>query len=219
MKRDPIDQLAAQLFEAARGERVPKGARRRALQAARAELGRNEPKDAPRGVPRKWLIASVGAAIAAGATLFLRPRAASVGIGAEPAVLVRTARERPNRPQSVEAPIEPMAAAFGAQVAPKVPLATAPVRSASASLSDELEALKVASGALSSGDVAAALAALDRYDRVLKGQKLRAEATLLRIEALSRTGQNETASALARRFVEQNPGSPLVDRARSFVRD
>jgi outer membrane protein assembly factor BamD (BamD/ComL family) len=86
-------------------------------------------------------------------------------------------------------------------------------------LSDELSALKVASSALSAGDPQAALAALDRYDRVLKGQKMRAEATLLRIEALARGGQTEAASVLAQRFVEQNPGSPLVDRARSFVHE
>lgn len=95
----------------------------------------------------------------------------------------------------------------------------APVHSAPASLSDELSALKVASSALSAGDAKAALAALDRYDRVLKGQKLRAEATLLRLEALSQAGQAQAASALARRFVEQNPGSPLVDRARTFIRE
>ena len=92
-------------------------------------------------------------------------------------------------------------------------------RLAPASLSDELSALKLASTALSGGDPQAALAALDRYDRVLKGQKLRAEATLIRIEALSRAGQSEAASALAQRFVAQNPGNPLVDRARSFVHE
>jgi len=91
------------------------------------------------------------------------------------------------------------------------------VRSAPASLSDELGSLKLASSALSSGDPRAALAALDRYDHVLKGKVMRAEATLLRIEALARTGQTGAASTLAQRFVEQNPGSPLVDRARTFV--
>jgi hypothetical protein len=54
-----------------------------------------------------------------------------------------------------------------------------------------------------SGDT---LAALDQSDR-MKSQKMHAEATLLRIEALSRAGQP----------AEQNPGSPLVDRARTFV--
>jgi len=78
--------------------------------------------------------------------------------------------------------------------------------------------LKVAQQALASSDTQAALKALDRYDRILKGQKLRAEATLLRIEALSKSGQDQAAAELASRFARQNPTSPLVDRARSFIK-
>ena len=84
-------------------------------------------------------------------------------------------------------------------------------------MSDELGALKRASSALNAGDTRGALAALDQYDHVLKGTKMRAEATLLRIETLARAGQAGAASELAQRFVAQNPESPLVDRARSFV--
>jgi len=54
--------------------------------------------------------------------------------------------------------------------------------------------------------------------RTLVG-KLRAEATLLRIQALARAGNAQAASTLAQRFVEQNPDSPLVDRARSFIQE
>jgi outer membrane protein assembly factor BamD (BamD/ComL family) len=93
----------------------------------------------------------------------------------------------------------------------------APAHSAQASLSDELGALKRASSALNADDTSAALSALDQYDHVLRGTKMRAEATLLRIETLSRAGQAGAASQLAQRFVAQNPESPLVDRARSFV--
>jgi outer membrane protein assembly factor BamD (BamD/ComL family) len=84
-------------------------------------------------------------------------------------------------------------------------------------LADELETLKRAQSALDAGDARRALTTLDRYDRAAKGQRLRAEATVLRIEALSRAGQHGAAAALARRFVDQNPESPLVDRARSFI--
>jgi outer membrane protein assembly factor BamD (BamD/ComL family) len=84
-------------------------------------------------------------------------------------------------------------------------------------LSNELEVLKVAENALRAGDTKGALAALDRYDTVLKGRRLRAEASVLRIETLSRAGQTQAASALARRFVADNPTSPLVDRARAFI--
>jgi outer membrane protein assembly factor BamD (BamD/ComL family) len=84
-------------------------------------------------------------------------------------------------------------------------------------LADEVEILKKAEAALGAGDTTHAIEALDRYDRVVKDPQMHSEATLLRIQALSRAGKAEAASALARRFVEQNPGSPLVDRARSFV--
>ena len=86
-------------------------------------------------------------------------------------------------------------------------------------LAEEIEALRVAEKSLSAGAPAEALKALDRYDRVLKGQKLRAEATLLRIEALSKSGQTQAAAELAARFTKQNPSSPLVDRARSFIKE
>jgi hypothetical protein len=114
----------------------------------------------------------------------------------------------PAPPAPVEVTSPPASARPKTSVSSRVPSAT---------LSDELEALKVAEKALSASEPQKALAALDRYDRTLKGQKLRAEATLLRIEALARSGQREAAAALATRFSEQNPTSPLVDRARSFI--
>jgi hypothetical protein len=221
VKPDPIDQLGARLFESARNEALPEGAEQRALEAIERENRRQGPARVLFPGRRKWLAAAAAIAIAAAFGLLMRPKETSSGISAEPT----RARPKPE-PRSVvprvEASSQPAPALTAPPVAPKLPASvrpTAPVHSAPASLSDELSALKVASGALSSGDAPAALAALDRYDRVLKGQKLRAEATLLRIEALSRTGQAGAASALAQRFVEQNPGNPLVDRARSFVHE
>ena len=41
----------------------------------------------------------------------------------------------------------------------------------------------------------------------------------LRIEALANSGQSQAAAELAARFAKQNPSSPLVDRARSFIRE
>ena len=219
MTPDPIDRLGARLFEAARDEAIPEGAPRRALAAAQREIGQEIPERARFSARQKWLTATVAVAIAAGSLLLLRPKEANLGISAEPTRVARREPERRSVPR-VEAPTPAVPAMPHPPSAPELLPNTAPaaVHSAPASLSDELSALKVASGALSAGDTRAALAALDRYDRVLKGQKMRAEATLLRIEALSRAGQTEAASALAQRFVEQNPGSPLVDRARSFVR-
>jgi hypothetical protein len=215
MSPDPIDQLGRRLFEAARQEPLPPDALTRAVAAARREpVGSSgvrllRPKSAA-----LWLAA---AALAAGAVVFVgRGREPTSQIGAEPVGWAHHERA----PQPSSSPMQIADAAPSASALPKTSpsasLSPAPVHSAPASLTDELSSLKVASSALSAGDAHAALAALDGYDR-MKGQKMRAEATLLRIEALSRAGQPDAASTLAKRFVDQNPESPLVDRARSFV--
>lgn len=86
-----------------------------------------------------------------------------------------------------------------------------------ATLTDEIATLDRARTALSGGDPGGALRALDEYDQVLHGTRLTAEATLLRIDALGRSGQPGAASDLATRFVDANPGSALADRARAFI--
>jgi len=222
---DPIDELGARLFESARSEAIPSGAEQRALEAARAEIGRQPVATRRISAGHKWLAAAACVALAAGAALLLRPKDTKLGISAEPSLLAHarpaprtspsTAPQPTSSSTSNQAP--PIAPSLAVTVKPTPSLQAMPLPPVSASLSDEVSALKVASSALGAGDPTAALAALDRYDRVLKGQKLRAEATLLKIEALSRAGQVPAASALAQRFVDQNPGSPLVDRARSFV--
>jgi hypothetical protein len=214
---DPIDQLGVRLFESARTEAVPRGAEQRALAAARREIGHETAPVAHVPSARRWLAVAACVAIAAAAALLLRPKPAEPGISAEPSTVARARPEPRSAPSAAPSEVTPIAPPVAVTAKPLPSAAAVPVHSAPASLSDELSALKAASSALSAGDAKAALTALDRYDRVLKGQKLRAEATLLRIEALSHAGQTQAASALAQRFVEQNPGNPLVDRARSFV--
>ncbi|HET7545758.1 MAG TPA: hypothetical protein VFK05_38080 [Polyangiaceae bacterium] len=219
MTPDPIDRLSARLFESARGEALPRGAEQRALQAIRREIGHQPLKNARASATRPWLLAAACVALAAAAAILLRPKNSEPGISAEPSIVARARPEPRSTPSAAPSEVAPIAPSLAVMPKPMPSVTPAPVHSAPASLSDELSALKVASSALSAGDAKAALAALDRYDRVLKGQKLRAEATLLRLEALSQAGQAQAASALARRFVEQNPGSPLVDRARTFIRE
>lgn len=223
MTRDPLDQLSSRLFESARSEAAPRGAEQRAIAAIRREIG-GGPREIRRVSPnRRWLAAGACVALAAATALLLRPKDTSLGISAEPSQLAHARLEPRSAPSA--APSVPSVATSNDEppTLPSVVVTAKPVRGPApvpvppASLSDELGALKVASTALSNGDPQAALAALDRYDRVIKGQKLRAEATLLKIEALSRAGQTQAASALAERFVGQNPDNPLVDRARMFV--
>jgi len=213
MKPNPIDQLGARLFEAARQEPPPNGALERAVAAARRERASGS-RVSRRTAAIFWLAA---AALFAGAVFFVRNGEPTGGISAEPRGSFE--RQRVSQPPSRPVPAADAATPSATSVESAIPSAApppAPVHSAPASLTDELGALKRASSALAAGDSHAALAALDEYDR-MKGQKMRAEATLLRIEALSRAGQGDRASALAKQFVAQNPGSPLVDRARAFV--
>lgn len=222
MKPDPIDQLGARLFEAARSEALPRGAEQRALARARRVVAERKPENARFPAGLRWFAAAACVAIAASVALLLRPKDDSVAISAESSTVAHTRPKPPHVPRaegSSTVPAVPAVPIVSAAHKPAPSVGPSAVQSQPVSLSDELSALKLASNALSASDPQAALAALDRDDRVLKGQKLRAEATLLRIESLSRAGQAADASALARRFVEQNPGSPLVDRARSFVHE
>jgi hypothetical protein len=216
MKPDPTDQLGARLFEAARQEPLPTGAVERAIAAARREPSSSVTglRMSRRASAALW---SAAAALAAGVVLFVSSGGESPSrISAEPASsLTRNRAPQPPSHSLPSADAAPSATLVDSAIPSAAP-APPPAHSAPATLTDELGALKLASSALASGDARAALSALDQYDR-MKGQKLRAEATLLRIEALSRAGQPAAASTLAQRFVEQNPGSPLVDRARTFV--
>jgi hypothetical protein len=77
--------------------------------------------------------------------------------------------------------------------------------------------LQAARAALDAGDGKHALALLDHYGRSAQNPRLGDEATVVRLEALSRVGRADEASELAREFVAKHPGSPLVDRARAFI--
>lgn len=215
MSEDPVDELGARLFEAARQELPPSAAPERAIKAMRRELSKSQ---GATGLARPWMfVLPLAGALAVIAVWRTRHAEPVSPISAEPSGTFSAARHDPPR-ESSRLVVAPSASAPTVAV-PSAPTsrAAAPARSAPVTLADELSQLKRVENALGAGDVKQALAELDRYDRASKGQRMRAEATLLRIEALSRAGRAEAAAALAQRFVEQNPESPLVDRARSFV--
>ncbi len=94
--------------------------------------------------------------------------------------------------------------------------AKSPPRVGKPSLEQELRRLELVRGALARGEHSLALALLREY-QALPGTQLGDEAELLRIQALSASGNHSGARQRAQRFVEAHPGSPLVDRARSFL--
>jgi hypothetical protein len=213
MTQDPLDRLGERLFDVARREPPPEGGERRVLMAALRVAREARPPRQVRAVA--WAAVAGGIALAAGIALWARPEPSLDRISAEPSVA------RPSSPAAAPSatpttsalPVAPTSTAKRANALPSAPAAP----SASATLTDELEALKIASSALNAGDAPAALRALDHYDHLHNGGRLRAEATMLRIQVLARSGNTQAAGTLAQQFVEQNPDSPLVDRARAFI--
>jgi hypothetical protein len=100
---------------------------------------------------------------------------------------------------------------------PPPPPSPAPVVDARR-LAAEVAALDVARGRIAAGDPAGALAALDGHRRDFADGLLRAEAEVLRIEALLRRGDSAAAVALGRRFLARTPHSPLAQRVRSLIK-
>jgi hypothetical protein len=222
VSRDALDDLAKRLFEAAREEPLPRGALERATAAAARARAETSP---PRLSPQHWATLALGLAAAAGVALAVwhsRAPEHVTGISAEPTTTAeKLVRPKPEPRQAPSA--EPTRASAPSATPTPAPVRSttttpAPSRSPGAStLGDELEALKRAEQALGSGDSKSALDALDHYEHGLHGHELRAEAALLRMDALKRAGHADQAAALATRFVAENPGSPLVDRARTFM--
>ncbi len=87
-------------------------------------------------------------------------------------------------------------------------------------ISLEIAALDDARAALRGGRSSEALAALDRYGAEFgKNGSLRVEATVLRVDALLRSGQRDRATALADAFLTRNPKSPYAARLRALMAD
>jgi hypothetical protein len=234
---DPRDELARRLFEAARQERPSAQARRRALlagerdaSAARAlelelERGERRARRATRasGVRRSAALGATLALAAAAAWLVLHVRAPerrdAFSITPEPA-------EAPPRSAVAPRSVDPARVLDGPAPEPPAravpPTASAGSRAPQprvappASLAEEIALLDRARAALAAADGRRALQLVDEYERVLRGTRLRAEAELLRIEALRSSGQRARAAERARRFVAEHPGSPLADRARAL---
>lgn len=99
--------------------------------------------------------------------------------------------------------------------APISPAASAP--KAQASLADEVAQLQKAKLALKAGSPSQALAELGTYAQRFPRPMLGAEATVVRIEALSASGDSSRAKALAEGFLAKNPNSPYAARLRKLT--
>jgi len=92
----------------------------------------------------------------------------------------------------------------------------APRRGPAPDLAAELAQLQRARAAIDAHDPAAALLHLGEHARRFPDGQMREDRQLLQVEALCAGGDAAQARAEASRFLRQFPGSPHVDRVRSF---
>jgi hypothetical protein len=206
---DPLDSFEAALFRAARRERTRSDALERTANAVVAS-------HRLRRFQRVLLVFGGTVALAAGVALVLRSGPSANSIQAEPIAPKHSSFSVAAPPVSVvpsQPAVEPSAAApdeaelLRGGLAPSV---------ASTTREEEVVMLNGARAELAAGKPEAALSSLDRYDRV-SGGHLTAEATLLRIQALSSSGRASLAEKLARRFVDSDPDGPLAEQARRYI--
>jgi hypothetical protein len=114
------------------------------------------------------------------------------------------------------APAAPDGAGRPAATEPAAPREASPT-DARASLRAEVASLDKARGALGRGDGAGALRELDRHAAEFPRGALGPEATVLRIDALTRTGQRAAAEALAERFLASPAHAAHATRVHSIL--
>jgi hypothetical protein len=169
----------------------------------------------------KWVGLAVISGVLVTGTVVVARRAqqrTSVAAVSNPGALPR--RSATHMPATAVAPEAPRGAAVGADdptPATAVGRRAAAVRS-QPDISLEIASLDGARTALRRGNAGGALAALDRYDAEFgKSGGLRVEATVLRIDALLRSGNRARATALANAFLARNPKSPYAARVRALL--
>jgi len=171
----------------------------------------------------KWLgAAAIGGGIASVVFLAKHQAAPPPPVASVPAVT-----QVPELPPKAPAP--PPERPAPAQPAAAPARSVAPARADSAERADkpadgkdalaaEIRIIDEARGHLRQGDAAGALQALRSYDQLVKrGGSMRAEATVVRIEALKASGDAAGASALADRFLSKNPNSPYADYVKRIL--
>ena len=225
------DPLESSLLQLARNEGPSTDGRRKILAAiaaaGTASVATQQAKAASttgKGMTvAKWGILAV-AAVAIPAAILLRgsddaptPRKPAPSALKAPATEVQ-ATPAPGTPTQADGP-----APLALEDLPTLPSVMPATGSASSSkqpqgsLADEVAQLQKAKLALKGGSPTLALAELVTYGQRFPRPMLGAEATVLRIEALSQTGDGARAKTLAEGFLAKNPNSPYAARLRSLT--
>lgn len=174
----------------------------------------------------KWLTAAAVGAGVAGAVLVVHRH--NVGAPAVSTVTpVVAAAPMPAAPPPI-IPTQAPPALSAAELAPSVAAASAsaparvesaaPARESKETLAAEIKLIDRARARLRAGDAKGALDTLVDYDKLVgHGGSMRAEATVVRIEALQTSGDSARASALGQRFLAKNPSSAYADYVKRIL--
>ena len=225
------DPLESSLLQLARNEGPSTDGRRKILAAiaaaSAASLATQQAQAAStagKGMTvAKWSVLAVAAVAIPAAILLRGADDSSTALKPAPSALKAPATEvkatpTPGTPVEADGPA-PMALE-DLPTLPSVAPATGSSPSnkqAQGSLADEVAQLQKAKLALKGGSPTRALAELVTYGQRFPRPMLGAEATVLRIEALSQTGDGARAKTLAEGFLAKNPNSPYAARLRSLT--
>jgi TolA-binding protein len=86
-------------------------------------------------------------------------------------------------------------------------------------LRDQIRLMDQARAAVRAGSTDSALSLLTRYTQRFPDGAFRQEAAVLQLEALERAGERGKASSLARKFLNEHPDSPHVERMGRAAQD
>ena len=220
------DELETSLLQLARNEGPSLEGRRRILAAIAAgsaasltsQTANAASATASKGATLKWSLLGAGALGVAGFAAFsFGGTNESARLPAAPAA-VEAVPTTPPKGAPVPAEVGPAPLAVDDLPTLKEPAAgAAPSAVRQGSLADEVAQLQKAKLALKGGNPAQALAELATYAQRFPRPMLGAEATVVRIEALSASGDTARARSLAEGFLAKNPSSPYAARLRSLT--
>jgi hypothetical protein len=225
MSADPVDRWAEALFQSARAEQPSAETRERALAGVLALRPGRWRRPLVMGLSALAAAASVTLVDALWRDTDPPPPIEAEAPRAVPSPPAQNHALRGNVPPTsstrpVIMPVPSSAPAPAPAPAPSAHSKPAPQARVISTLESELAALDQVRAELSRGNMTAAIAELDQYDRQFRrGGSLGAEATRLRLEALSKAGRAREARDLASRFIASDPDNPLVDRARAYLQE
>lgn len=120
-------------------------------------------------------------------------------------------------PTPVEVAPEAEEVAPEAEEASPIPARRSSAHDKSDGLAAELALIDGARSALARGDATASLRQLDDYARQYPKGRLRSEATVLRIQALSASGNRSAAERLGKAELNRSPNGPYARKIRSLI--